>query len=146
MRWLSSLWMSATRQPALRRQGATFAAVGLTVMVVYTGLTALLAGPAGLPFQAALALSYGTALTVNFTLHRKYTFATGDGYALRLPGQIARFLVFALIQYVVTALAIAWLPDALDLPEFVVWAGVVAAFAVGNFLALKLMTFHARSA
>lgn len=146
MRGLSSLGMSVTGEPALRRQGATFAAVGLTVMIVYTGLTALLAGPVGLPFQAALALSYGTALALNFTLHRRYTFATGDGYALRLPGQVARFLALALVQYVVTALAIAWLPGALDLPEFVVWAGVVAAFAVGNFLALKLMTFHSRRA
>ena len=126
----------------LRRQGAIFASVGVIVLVVYTGLTALLAGPVGLPFQIALALSYGTALALNFTLHRTFTFASDSGYALRLPGQIARFLALALFQYVVTALAIALLPDALGLPEFAVWAIVMATFAIGNFLALRLTTFH----
>jgi putative flippase GtrA len=126
----------------LRRQGAIFASVGVIVLVVYTGLTALLAGPVGLPFQAALALSYGTALALNFTLHRTFTFATDSGYALRLPGQIARFLALALFQYVVTALAIAFLPDALGLSEFAVWFAVMATFAIGNFLALRFTTFH----
>jgi putative flippase GtrA len=128
----------------LRRQGAIFASVGVIVLVVYTGLTALLAGPVGLPFQIALALSYGSALALNFTLHRTFTFATDEGYALRLPGQVSRFLALALFQYVVTALAVAFLPDALGLPEFAVWAAVMATFAIGNFVALRLTTFHPR--
>ena len=41
-----------------------------------------------------------------------------------------------------TALAIAFLPDALGLPEFAVWAIVMATFAIGNFLALRFTTFH----
>ncbi len=134
----------ASATPELRRQGGRFALVGITVAVVYTSLTALLAGPAGLPFQAALALGYGVALALNFTLHRTFTFASDDGYALRLHGQVGRFLAIALTQYLVTALAVAWLPDALGLPELVVWVAVVAIFAIGSFLALKVTTFHAR--
>src|SRR3954453_5862989 len=123
----------STIEPELRRQGLTYASVGAIVFVVYTGLIALLSGPVGLPFQAALAFSYTSAIVVNFSLHRKFTFATDDGYALRLPGQIARYLAIALFQYVVTALALAWLPDALGLPEFVVWARLVGCFTVSTF-------------
>src|SRR4051794_40377649 len=130
----------------IRGQGGRFALVGITVAVVYTGLTALLAGPVGLPFQAALAIGYGTALALNFTLHRSFTFASADGYELRLPSQIARFLGLALLQYAVTVTAVAVLPGALGLPHFVVWAGVVVLFAVGSFLALRITTFHRRQA
>jgi putative flippase GtrA len=128
----------------LRRQGGRFALVGATVAIVYTGLTAVLAGPAGLPFQAALAIGYGAGLALNFTLHRAFTFASEDGYELRLPSQIARFLALALTQYAVTAAAVAVLPGALGLPHFVVWAVVVALFAVGSFVALRVTTFHRR--
>jgi len=128
--------------PRLRRQAPRFVAVGASVAIIYAGLTALLAGPFGLPVQAAVAVGYGVGVVANFTLHRSVTFASEDGYDLHIAGQIIRFLALALLQYGVTAAAIAWLPGLLGLPEIVVWGCVVVTFALANFVALRLTAFR----
>lgn len=59
-------------------QGARMAALSLLSFVLGYVLTALLAGPVGLPAQAAYAIAVAACSTMNFFGFRHWVFATAD--------------------------------------------------------------------
>lgn len=132
--------------PETRRQAVRFVLVGATVAGIYTALLTVLYKVVGLPFQAALALAYFTAVGAHFTMHRTFTFLTERGYAMRTRDQLARYLALVLLQYALTAAALAVLPDLLDAPRLAVWFCTVSVFALVSFIVLKTKTFHAAGA
>jgi putative flippase GtrA len=118
---------------------------GGTVTMVYLGTTTLLADAEGLAFQVALAIGACTGLLVHFTLQRFFVWAHRDEYALALPHQAARYLVFAGVQYGLTAASTATLPTALGLPVDLVYFGTVAILVSMNFLVFRNMIFHPKA-
>jgi putative flippase GtrA len=129
------------RHPTVRRL-ARFALSGVAVQAAYTALMAALLLGAGLPRQAALSLAYVGALTVHFTLNRRFVFAPDEGYALGLSAHGARYLVTAVAVYAVTALGLAVLPEALGIAPFVAWLCITATIGVSNFLVLGRFVFR----
>ena len=109
---------------------------------VYLGLGLLLSGPAGLPIQLAIPLAYAVSLLVHFSFQRYFVWAHREEYALAASGQGVRYLLIAGTQYVMTALATAFLPDVLGVSEQIVFVvgAVLAALIV--FTVLRLHVFH----
>lgn len=126
-------------------QGARYALTGGTVTIVYLGSTTLLADVAGLPFQVALAIGACIGVSVHFTLQRLFVWAHRDEYALPLRHQAARYLVFAGVQYGLTAISTAVLPAALGLPVELVYLATVALLVSLNFLVFRNVIFHPKA-
>lgn len=119
-----------------------FAFTGAFVGLTHLGLVSLLV-IAGMPIQIALALGYGVALVVHFTMNRQWVFASDGGYALHLSGQGGRYLVLAGFSYLVTAVASAVLPDLLGIHELAAFALSAIAMAGVSFVLLNLWVFRA---
>jgi putative flippase GtrA len=130
------------RNGTLVGQGVRFAASGGFVALVYIGTTSLLAEVVGLPFELALAIGFGIAITTHFTLQRLFVWAHVDEYALPLGAQLARYLVLAGTQYGLTALAIATLPQALEVATEVVYIVTAGLLTIGTFLLLRARVFQ----
>jgi putative flippase GtrA len=134
-----------TPDSGLVGQGLRFALAGGTVAIVYVGVTTLLSQVAGLDFQLALALGFGIALVVHFTLQRAFVWIHHGEYALTLHSQAGRYLLAATFQYGVTAGATSVLPGALGLPVEVVYLATVALMLFVNFAVFRYGIFHTRS-
>lgn len=119
-----------------------FALAGGLVASVYVLVTLVLARVAGLPFQLALVLGYGTALTTHFALQRFFVWVHRTDFALSLGTQAGRYLTLAVAQYVVTAASTATLPDALHVATEIVYLAVTALTTVINFLLFRTHVFH----
>jgi putative flippase GtrA len=135
----------ATSGSGLVGQGVRFALTGGVVALVYLGSTTLLADVAGLPFQAALALGFGLALLVHFTLQRQFVWLHETDFALPFRDQVGRYLVVAACQYGLTALSTLVLPHALGLPTEVVYLATVVIILATNFVVFRHGVFHARA-
>lgn len=123
------------------RQGARFLGVGAFVTVLYlcvTGAMRLL----GAPWWLAIGVGYAVATSTHFVLHRTFVFRHEAGFALSLGQQVPRFVAVVACQYAVTTLAMTWLPDALNLPEGVVFLGVAAVVTAASFMVLRTRLFH----
>jgi putative flippase GtrA len=131
--------------PAARAQLIRYVIAGATVATVYIGLTLLLSGPVGLPIQAAIPIAYATAIALHFTLQRWFVFRDAGAFALAMHHQVGRYLALALVQYTTTALATAFLPGVLDLPEQVVYVCAVGVISVVSFILLRTHVFHSPS-
>lgn len=139
-----SVWTERLRGSGVLAQGARYALTGGTVTIVYLGSTTLLSSVVGLPFQVALAIGACIGVSVHFTLQRFFVWAHRDEYALPLRHQAVRYLVFAGVQYGLTALSTAVLPAALGLSVELVYLGTVALLVSLNFLVFRNMIFHSK--
>jgi len=128
-----------------RGQLVRYVTAGGTVAAVYIGLTLALSGPVGLPIQAAIPIAYVTAICLHFTLQRWFVFRDASAFALAMHHQVGRYLVLALVQYSLTALATAVLPDVLGLPDKVVYVCAVGAISFISFVVLRTHVFHSPS-
>lgn len=127
-------------------QGTRFAIAGASVAAVYVGVTSLLAGILGMPFQAALAIGFAVALVAHFSLQRLFVWTHREAFALPLHGQLGRYLSLSAAQYGLTAASTALLPAVLGLSAEVVYLGTVAVVYSVNFLMFRSRIFHARRA
>jgi putative flippase GtrA len=125
----------------LRRHAARFVIAGGAMAVFYMGLTSLLA-LMGVPFQAALILSFLANVALHFTLQRVFVWPQRRDYALALHHQLQRYLPLVVIQYVLTVAATATLPGWLDLPVLAVYIGITVSYTVFNFLFFRSRIFH----
>ena len=129
----------AGRLPRSARFGLSGGAVAL---VNLGAMTVLVAGFDVGP-QIALVLSYALGLSAHFTLNRQWVFSSEDAYHLHLTVQGARYLCSAAAIYGLTALSLAVLPDALDVPSLAVYYVTVLALSVVNFFVLRSFVFGA---
>jgi putative flippase GtrA len=113
---------------------------GLVASVSLSLTTALHLG--GVPFQIAFIAGYSVGILVHFLLHRSFTFASDDGFALGAPAQARRFVLTVLVQYALIAGGVAVLAPALGLPELAIYFGLIVLIATGNFLVVRHRIFH----
>jgi len=123
-------------------QGIRYAIAGTGVAAVYMLTTLFLANVAGLPFQVALVIGYGVAVTTHFFTQRHFVWAHAQTFALPVGRQARRYLTITLAQYGVTALSTAVLPSALGLPTNLVYVATVVCVTGVAFLLLRSRVFH----
>jgi putative flippase GtrA len=131
--------------PGLLGQGIRFALTGGLVAIVYLTTTTVLADVVGLPFQAALVIGFCLAISVHFTLQRRFVWASDTEFALGMSHQVVRYLVVAGCQYGITAASTLLLPKALGLPTTVVYLATALLLVAVNFVVFRNGIFHARS-
>ena len=129
----------------LRHPTIRFLISGGVVAVVSVSMTTALR-LAGLPFQIAFAFGYCCALAVHFVLHRSFTFASKEAYALTGPRQATRFIATALTQYVLIAFGVAVLAPLLGLRDLVVYLILIVCMSGGNFFITRHRIFHSIAA
>jgi len=127
-------------------QGTRFGLAGGLVALVYLGTTTLLADVVGLPFQVALAIGFGVAISLHFTLQRVFVWIHHEDFALPVYEQAGRYLAVAAVQYGVTAASTALLPSALGISTELVYLATVAVILSVNFLVFRHGIFHAKPA
>jgi putative flippase GtrA len=123
-------------------QGIRYAIAGTGVAAVYMLTTLFLANVAGLPFQVALVIGYGVAVTTHFFAQRHFVWAHAQTFALPVGRQARRYLTITLAQYGVTALSTAVLPSALGLPTNLVYVATVVCVTGIAFVLLRSRVFH----
>jgi putative flippase GtrA len=129
------------QHPTARRLGR-FALSAITVQIVYAALMAVLLLGLDLPRQAALAIGYASALGVHFTLNRQFVFAPTAGYTQGLTAHGGRYLVTALVVYVITAFGLAVVPDAIGVAPFLAWLLLATTIGALNFVLLSRFVFR----
>lgn len=129
--------------PDIVRGASRYAIAGAIVAATYIGLTLLLDGPVGLALQAAIPVGYVLAVSLHFILQRFFVFADADAFALTGAQQVRRYLVIGAVQYAITALATATLPELLGVDERVIYVAVVVFISACTFLMLRTRVFHA---
>jgi putative flippase GtrA len=125
--------------PAVR-----FLISGGIVAVVSLSLTTTLR-LTGTPFQLAFAVGYVCGIAVHFCLHRYFTFASVERYALGARSQARRFIATVVIQYLLIAGGVALLAPLLGVPDLVVYFALIVLMSVGNFLITRHRIFHGES-
>jgi putative flippase GtrA len=127
---------------SLGGRAARFVIAGGAMAIFYLGLTSLLA-LIGMPFQAALIVSFLAAVVVHFTLQRFFVWSQRGKYALPIRRQLQRYLPLVVVQYITTAVATAILPKRVGLPVLVVYIGFTLCYSLFNFLFFRGRVFHA---
>ncbi len=135
----------APRDPVARRlpQVARFGLSGGVVALVNLGAMTLLVAGFDVRSQIALVVSYLLGLAVHFSLNRQWVFSPEDAFHLRLSAQGVRYLCSAAAIYGLTALSLATLPAALEVPSLAVYYVAVLAFSAANFFVLRNFVFRA---
>jgi putative flippase GtrA len=133
-------------ESGLSGQGLRYALAGGTVAAVYLTTTTVLAEVIGIPFQTALAIGFGVAVAVHFTLQRVFVWVHHEPFALPLHHQAGRYLIVAGAQYGVTAASVAVFPAALGLPSEVVYLATAVVLTGATFVVFRHRIFHADSA
>jgi putative flippase GtrA len=123
-------------------QGGRFLIAGGFITVLYLSVTTLLHEGLGAPWWLAIAVGYIVATSTHFMLHRRFVFRREAGFQLTIRQQLPRFVGIVVCQYVVTATAMAVLPDLLGLPSLLVFFGVAATVTVVSFMILRTRLFH----
>ena len=126
---------------SLLGRAVRFVIAGGAMAVFYMGLTSLLV-LVGMPFQAALILSFVANIALHFTLQRLFVWTQRRDYALALHQQLQRYLPLVVFQYVLTAGVTATVPGWLGLPVLAVFIGITASYTVFNFLFFRARIFH----
>lgn len=127
---------------SLGGRAARFVIAGGAMAIFYLGLTSLLA-VIGMPFQAALIVSFLAAVVLHFTLQRLFVWSRHGKFALPMRQQLQRYLPLVAVQYVTTAVATAILPKWVGLPVLAVYIGFTLAYSLVNFLFFRARVFHA---
>jgi putative flippase GtrA len=125
-------------------QGMRYVLAGGVVSLVNFSTTTFLALVMGVPFQVALLIGFGVALSLHFTLQRVFVWAQHEEFALPLHHQASRYLALGGAQYGVTAASTSLLPTALGLPTEVVYLASAVLIALINFLVFRNGIFHAK--
>ena len=128
---------------SLRGRAMRFVIAGGAMSVFYLSLTSILA-LIGVPFQAALVVSFLSAVALHFTLQRLFVWSRSGEYALPMRQQLKRYLPLVSIQYVTTAGATAILPARTGLPVLAVYIGITLLYSLFNFLFFRARIFHGR--
>jgi putative flippase GtrA len=123
-------------------QGARYAVAGGAVALVYVLTTLALHHAGGLHFQLALALGLVVAVTTHFVAQRAFVWRHERDYALTVGGQAGRYLAVTLVQYALTTLSTAVLPQVLGLATDVVYVATVACLTALTFVLLRTRVFH----
>ena len=123
-------------------QGFRYAFAGGIVAIWYVLTTTVLANVFGLPFQLALAIGFGSAVLLHFTLQRVFVWVHHAEFALGVGAQVSRYLVLAGAQYAITAASTSLLPKALGVPVTPVYLATALALASANFLIFRGGVFH----
>jgi putative flippase GtrA len=126
---------------SLAGRAARFVIAGGAMAIFYLGLTSILT-LVGMPFQAALIVSFAAAVVVHFTLQRLFVWSHHGEYALPMRGQLRRYLPLVIVQYITTAVATAILPKWLGFPVLPVYIGFALCYALFNFLFFRARVFH----
>jgi putative flippase GtrA len=126
---------------SLRGRAARFVVAGGAMSIFYLALTALLA-IIGVPFQAALLVSFLSATALHFTLQRVFVWSRRGKYALPLRQQLQRYLPLVTVQYLTTAAATATLPKWLGVPVLPVYIGIALSYSLFSFLFFRARIFH----
>ena len=126
---------------SLGGRAARFIIAGGAMAIFYLGLTSLLA-LIGIPFQAALIVSFLAAVVVHFTLQRLFVWSHRGEYALPMRRQLRRYLPLVVVQYITTAVAMAILPKWLGLPVLPVYIVFALCYSLFNFLFFRARVFH----
>ena len=132
----------AQRLSALKGQPLRYATASATTTLTYFTLTLLLAGPAGLSIQVAIPVGYTLSLVVHFSMQRYFVFRNPQGFALAMHHQVGRYVTAAAIQYGLTALITATIPDAIGVDERIVYLVTALTLALVTFLCLRFLVFH----
>ena len=125
-----------------RAQPLRFAIVGALTAVTYFALTLLFAGPVGIPIQLAILCAYPISLLVHFSGQRLFVFRSGDGFALALHHQAARYLAVGGTQTALALLITTFVPAWIGVDERVVYVFATILLAVAAFLLLRFHVFH----
>jgi putative flippase GtrA len=131
----------ALRQHPTAQRFARFALTAIVAQGAYASLLALFLLGFGYPRQTALAISYVITLLIHFTLNRQFVFAKGN-FKRGLSAQGARYLVIAASAYVITALGLALLPEALGIAPYFAWALLTTVIGTVNFAILGRFVFR----
>lgn len=129
----------------LQHPAVRFLISGGIVAVVSISLTTTLR-VLGTPFQLAFVIGYGIALSVHFLLHRRFTFASEDEFALAPTHQARRFLLTAGTQYAIIAGGVAVLAPLLHVPDLAVYLTLIVILSCANFVITRHRIFHPVSA
>lgn len=130
------------RSPAFHHQALRFVANGVLVAAFHVALGLGLAGPLGLPIQAAIPVAYVASLVLNYALQRFFVFAHTEHFALGARAQFVRYLAVAALQYGLIAAATAALPGPLGVRQEAVYAAAVLLTPLVTFAALRAVVFH----
>jgi putative flippase GtrA len=145
-RVLAAARMLRSPSSGLLGQGVRFLFAGGIVVVVYVATTIVLADVVGLHFQVALLIGFAVAMLVQFNLYRVFVWVHHEEFALPMHHQLGRYLAAAGVNYGLTAVATAALPDVLGVPTEAVYLVMVAALPVMNFVVLRYIIFHTKPA
>jgi putative flippase GtrA len=126
---------------SLQGHAARFVIAGGAMSIFYLSLTSILA-VIGIPFQAALIVSFLCAVALHFTLQRLFVWSQHGQYALPLHQQLKRYLPLVSVQYLTTAGATAILPTWIGLPVLTVYIGITLLYSLFNFLFFRARIFH----
>jgi putative flippase GtrA len=126
----------------LAGQGVRFALSGSLVAAVYVSVTTLLHDGFAVPFQIALAIGFGVAVALHFTLQRRFVWRHRQRFALAVHHQAARYLCVCGAQYGITALSTSELPGLLGLPVEIVYLLTMLTVAGVNFALFRGRVFH----
>ncbi|MGH2877633.1 MAG: GtrA family protein, partial [Solirubrobacteraceae bacterium] len=139
IRCIRSLFEHELIGPTLR-----YGIAGGTVGLVYLILPLLLKSVLHLPIALTIAIGYVIAVTLHFNLQRHFVFRhVRHAFKLTRREQIGRYIVMGAIQYPLTLASTALLPGALNVPQRDVYVGTVLVVALGSFLVLRTVIFHA---
>jgi putative flippase GtrA len=119
-----------------------FVIAGASVAAIYLALTLVLAELIGLPFQAALAIAFATAVLCHFGLQRFFVWRRQGDFRLSLRQQAGRYLLVVVIQYAATVAVTSTVPAALDLPPSVVYVVWTLLASLAAFLIFGRRVFH----
>ncbi len=116
---------------------------GATVAAVYLAIPLVLNGGFGIAIQIVIPIAYVLAVSLHFTLQRRFVFRHVEQFALSTRQQIGRYAAIGAVQYPTTALGTALLPGVLGVSERAVFVGMTVAISVTFFLLLRTHVFHA---
>jgi putative flippase GtrA len=131
-----------SHESGLLGQLVRFGLTGGLVTLVYLSVTTVLSQVAKMPFEAALAIGFATAILMHFSLQRLFVWMHEDGFALPLRHQVGRYLLMASAQYGGTAASTAILPGVLGVDTELVYLATMAVASTTGFLVMRFAIFH----
>ena len=115
-----------------------FALVGAVGTGAHYAVLTVLVELFHVPILAATTAGFTVGALVNYTLNRRFTFASDAKHSVALP----KFLVVAALGAACNALVVAWLLQQTDLHYLVVQLFATSVVLLWNFAANSLWTFR----
>jgi putative flippase GtrA len=118
-----------------------YAISGTIVAAFYLGAPIAINAVLGVPLEVCLPVVYVMAVSLQFTLQRLFVFRHITEFALTVRQQIRWYVVIAAVQYPLSALATAFLPKLLGVPQRAVYIVATLTIALCTFLFLRRRVF-----